>query len=52
MVFCGIDWAEEPHDVCVVDAGGLEAVDHCPFRSGSSRNGMTVAASAGASKIV
>lgn len=22
MVFCGIDWAEEQHDVCVVDAGG------------------------------
>lgn len=22
MVFCGIDWAEEQHDVCVVDAEG------------------------------
>jgi transposase len=22
MVFCGIDWAEEQHDVCVVDADG------------------------------
>src|SRR5713101_4671143 len=22
MVFCGIDWSEEQHDVCVVDAGG------------------------------